>query len=285
MSVERIRTRDGLGLAVEHHQVAGARAKLTIVHGYLEHRGRYAPLVERLSEHGIECHLFDLRGHGESEGNPAHVPRFADYVDDLDRFTAAVRLRGGSAPMFLLGHSLGGLIALMYVRMHPDSYKAIAVSSPFLGPAFQVPWLQEMLASVGSVVAPELNVPSTLDPKWISRDRDVVAEYVNDPRVLSKTTPRWFIEIKAAQRELVAHASEITTPALFLVAEDDRIADHRVALDVFDRLGTPAADKELHTQAASYHEVFNEISSTREQVIRHLLSWLDERVALSRSAG
>lgn len=279
MPVERISTRDGLALAVEHYQLADARARLTIVHGYLEHRGRYAALVERLSAHGIECHLFDLRGHGESEGNPAHVPRFADYIDDVDRVSAAVRARGGSAPMFLLGHSLGGLIALAYVRAHPSSYEAVAVSSPFIGPAFQVPWVQEVLASVGSIVAPQLKVPSGLDASWISRDPDVVAKYVNDPRVMSKTTPRWFMEIKAAQRDLLENAGEITTPALFLLAEDDRIADHRVALEVFERLGTPAAEKQLRTQPASYHEVFNEIETTREQVIQDLLSWLDERLA------
>lgn len=275
MPVERVVTRDGLALAVEHHHLAGARARLAIVHGYLEHRGRYSALVERLAASGIECHLFDLRGHGDSEGKRAHVPRFADYIDDLHRVTASIRDRGGEGPLFLLGHSLGGLIALSYVRTYAQTYNAFAVSSPFLGPAFEISPFQQWLAKFGTIVLPQLHVASTLDPKWVSRDPQVVAAYANDPQVLEITTPRWFAEVKAAQRELVAHASEITTPALFLLAEGDRIADHRIAVDVYARLGTN--DKQLRTYAAAYHELFNEIASAREPAIADLISWLLSR--------
>jgi alpha-beta hydrolase superfamily lysophospholipase len=282
MAVERVQTHDGLSLVVEHCEVAGARARVVLVHGYAEHRGRYRQLVEQLGMRGIECHLFDLRGHGESDGPRGHVPRFEDYLDDLRRVAATVPLSGAKTPLFLFGHSLGALIALCFVRAHPNTFKAMAVSSPFLGPAFPVPAARLMLARVASLIAPAVNFESGLRPEWVSRDPEMVAAYAADPHVFRTTTPRWFTEVTAAQRELIAHASEITTPALFLVAGSDRIADHRLSLDLFEKLGTQEPLKRLRTYAESYHEIFNELPAARAEVTQDLFSWLEERT-LARS--
>lgn len=282
MSVERITTGDGGSLVVEHHDVAHARARLVLVHGYAEHRGRYRALVAQLVAHGVACHTFDLRGHGESDGVRGHVDRFGDYLDDLQRVIDTVPK--GDAPLLLLAHSLGSLIALCYVRKNRKTFDAFAVSSPFLGPAFEVPAARLLMAKTGSLMTPALRLESGLQPDWVSHDPAIVAAYRNDPFVFSTTTPRWFVEVSAAQRDLLAHANEIVTPALFLVAGSDRIADHRLALDLYKRLGTPDAQKELRLYPDLYHEVFNELPDARADVIRDLLSWLDQRLA-QRSAG
>lgn len=278
MSVERISTRDGRSLVVEHHDVADARARLVLVHGYAEHRARYRALLEQLTAHGIACHAFDLRGHGESDGTRGHVDRFEDYLDDLQRVIATVP--AANTPLLLLAHSLGALIALSYVRKHPRTFDAIAVSSPFLGPAFTVPAARRMLARVASVVTPTRRFESGLAPKWVSRDPEIVAAYAADPHVFRTTTPRWFVEVRAAQRDLIEHANEITTPALFQVAGSDRIADHRIAHELFARLGTPASRKELRAYPDLYHEVFNEIPEARAEVIGDLLAWIDAQLGL-----
>jgi alpha-beta hydrolase superfamily lysophospholipase len=284
MSVEHIHTHDGLSLAVERREVVDARARLVLVHGYAEHRRRYAALVDELAGSGIECHLFDLRGHGDSDGPRGHVERYADYLADLDRVAATVRPLGTTTPLFLLGHSLGALIALSYVRAHPGVFDALAVSSPFLGPAFPVPAARALLARAASLTTPAMRFDSGLQAAWVSRDPGVVAAYSADPKVFSTTTPRWFVEITAAQRELLEHADEIATPSLFLVAGSDRIADYRLTRDLFSRLGTPPSDKRLHEYPGLYHEVFNELPAARAEVIGDLLSWLEERLA-PRSAG
>jgi alpha-beta hydrolase superfamily lysophospholipase len=279
MTVERTQTHDGLSLVVEHCEVANARARLVLVHGYAEHRRRYAELVGRLEAHRIECHLFDLRGHGQSEGPRAHVSRFRDYVEDLDRVLTSVRARNAATPLLLLGHSLGGLITLDYIRTHPIACDAFAVSSPYLGAAFRVPRLKTIMARALSFLAPKLLLPNGLRPQWVSRDEEVVAAYSNDPLIFDKTTPRWYVEVTAAQQTLIAHAEDITTPALFLLAGSDRIADHKIALDVFARLGT--TDKRLRTYPDLYHELFNELAADREEVIGDLLAWLDATLARS----
>lgn len=282
MDPATISTRDGRTLAVAHHTPANARAQLVLVHGYAEHRGRYRALIERLTSIGISVHTFDLRGHGESEGARGHVDRFADYLDDLQRVIDTVPNDG--KPRILLAHSLGSLIALSYLRTHPTTFDAFAVSSPYLGPAFAVPAARVILAKTASLITPAMPFDSGLDPAWVSRDPEIVDAYRNDPHVFSTATPRWFTEVSAAQEELLAHANEIQTPALFLVAGSDRIADHRIALRFFEQLGS--SDKELREYPQLYHEVFNELPGPRETVIQDLLSWLERRIRIAaRSAG
>jgi len=262
-------TQDGLLLFVEHRPLPDPRARVLLVHGYAEHRRRYAELVQRLEAVNLECHLFDLRGHGQSEGPRGHVPRFADYLDDLHRVLATLPR---TLPLLLFGHSLGGLIALEYVRNHPHAVDALAVTSPYLGPAFRIPRTKAMLASLLSRLAPTLALPNGLDPRWVSRDPEVVRAYREDPLVFGTTTPRWFTEITAAQHTLFAHAPEIITPTAFLIAGSDRIADARIAPRLFERLRS--TDKQLIVYDALHHEVLNELRDVREIVIHDLISWL-----------
>ena len=271
---------DGTPIAFDDCVVAQPQAAVVLVHGYAEHRGRYRYVVERLNEAGISCYLFDLRGHGESGGRRGHVDRFELYLDDLSMI---VTRAGGStaAPLFLFGHSLGGLIALSYVRAHAAGLRAVAVSSPFLHPQFAVSPFDKMLTIVGSRLAPSLSVASGLDPNGISRDPNVVAAYVDDPLVFSNTTPRWFDEVSRAQRELAAHAAEITLPALFLVGGADPIASSAFTTTFFATLGS--ADKTFRPYEGLLHEVLNE--PERDLVIHDLQAWIAARASQPEAAS
>jgi len=262
---------DGIPLAVEDHELPSPRARVLIVHGYAEHRGRYAELTARLMAEGFECHLFDLRGHGGSGGALAHVAQFSDYLEDLALVVRHVRR--DARPLILVAHSLGGLIALAYVRRSGADVDALAVSSPYLRPAFRVPAVKKGMAAVASRVAPTMKFASGLDPQWLSHDERIVTAYATDPLVFRITTPRWFIEVERAQRELLDGAAEIRLPLLMQLGEEDRIADHRRSIEVFRRIGS--ADKTLVPYAGLRHEIYNELA--RDRVIDDLLAWLRSR--------
>jgi acylglycerol lipase len=264
-------TADGIALALYDENISSARARIVIVHGYAEYSGRYSDLVRRLAEHNFECHRFDLRGHGQSGGVPAHVSRFGLYVDDARAVVQHVQsLASSPGPLIILGHSLGGLIALELIRQYPNIGDAVAVSSPFLGPGFHIPLLRKVIARVASWIAPALRFRNEINPKAVSSDPEVVAAYASDPLIHRTTTPRWFTEVAKAQRLVLRHAAEIRSPLLMLLGTDDRIADHHLGKLLFDAVAS--SDKILKVYSGFRHEVFNE--SQRDRVISDLLDWL-----------
>ena len=272
----KIRTADGLELATEHHIVPASRGRVVIVHGYAAHKGRYGQLVETLVAAGYACHLLDLRGHGESGGPRGHVSRFAEYRTDLERFLEEVRaLDTAASPLLLLGHSLGGLIALDFVLHHPQVFDSLAVVSPFLAPALAIPFFKRTLLPLAANVLPKLAVQSGLDPKGLSHDVEVVSAYEADPKVFPTVTLGWFTAVQEAQEQVFAQAPAIVAPILVLIGGADPIADPERGRAFFARLGS--ASKRLMVYPGLFHEVLNELE--RAQVTSDLLAWLGERTA------
>ncbi|MFL6201333.1 MAG: alpha/beta hydrolase [Thermoanaerobaculia bacterium] len=265
-------TRDGLALSSCSYPCPAPRARVVLVHGYAEHMGRYAHVIEALNGAGFEVHAFDLRGHGRSEGVRGHVLRFQDYLDDLDLFLA--ELPQDALPLFLLGHSLGGLLSLRYVLDRPDAFVALAVSSPYLHIATDVHFLKEAVANAASHLAPTLLTKSPIEAKALSHDPAVVEAYIADPLIFKTFNARWFFEAREAQEEVLKRAGEVRLPVLMLIGSADPIAEPARSKEVFERLGS--ADKTLRIYDDFFHEVLNEVG--KERVIRDLVGWLGERV-------
>ena len=287
-----VEARDGLRLATWRYPARPVpRARVVLVHGYAEHAGRYTWVAATLGAAGYECHLFDLRGHGCSEGPRGHVARFADYVDDLGRIVEqAVRGAGRDAiespragepadpsrlPLFAVAHSLGGLIALECVRRRHGVFDALVAGSPFLAPALRLPRLVDKLASLVSRVLPSLTVTIPIRDSWLSHDAAVVNAYSHDPLVFDTLTLGWYREVRRVQEELFLRAGEVGLPVLLLLGDADRLADWRRSTAVFERLGS--ADKSLKVYPGFFHEVLNEVG--RERVLCDLLAWLDGHAA------
>ena len=270
-----VQTRDGLALAAWRYPARGrrSRARVVIVHGYAEHAGRYAWLREALVAAGCDCDLFDLRGHGRSGGSRGHVARFADYVDDLNRIVACAEAapRAASYPLFVIAHSLGGLVALEYVRLHPETIDGLVASSPFLAPAFRLPLLVDQLAALAARLVPLGTVKNRIEPAALSHEPSVAQAYSSDPLVFDTVTLGWWREVRRTQDELFEHASDIRLPVLFLLAQADRIADWQRAAAIFERLGS--TDKSLKMYPNFFHEVLNEVG--RDLVLHDLLTWVD----------
>lgn len=266
-----VRTRDGLSLSVEQHLLggdSGLRGRIVIVHGYAEHKGRYGHVVAALLDAGYECLLFDLRGHGRSDGPRGHVVRFADYRNDLAQIIETAPV--ARAPLIILGHSLGGLIALDFAEHRPGIATAVATSSPFLAPAFSVLTNAAWLAGY---LLPAVKVKNRLDPSWLSHDPKVVDAYRRDPLVFDTLTLGWWREVHQAQVETFARAHALEVPLLLMLGDADRIADPHRSRAFFQNV--PTAAKRLAVYAGFFHEVLNELD--RQRVIADLLAWLDDR--------
>ena len=266
---------DGLLLTRQAwHPEGEPAAVLAVVHGYGEHGGRYGGLAEDMTARGYAVHVYDLRGHGRSAGRRGHLGRFTDYLDDTAVFLTAVGDEQPGRPLYLLGHSLGGLIATAYVEDRPvDALDGLILSSPFLRLGMPVPPLKLGAARLLSIVAPAMNVGNTIDPTALSHDREVVRVYDTDPLNHHLATARWAAEVLAAQSAALSAAGGIRLPFLLLYGGADAVADPQAARELFARVAS--ADKTAQGYEGYFHEIFNETG--RAAVFADLATWLEAR--------
>jgi acylglycerol lipase len=246
------------------------RAVVLIVHGLGEHSGRYANVVDCLVPAGYALYGLDHVGHGKSEGDREYVERFEDYIEPLTTYYDMVKAWQPDKPMFLLGHSLGGLIAPLYLLDHQDDFRGAIFSGPLVKAGESVSPVAILMARVLSAVAPKAGV-APLDATGVSRDPAVVKAYVDDPLVFHGKTPaRTGAELLKAIDRVQAEAGRITLPFLTVQGSEDKLVDPGSAQVLYD--GASSEDKTIKIYKGLYHEVFNE--PEHEQVLQDVERWL-----------
>ena len=256
------------------HPAAEPKGTLVITHGFGEHSGRYLHLLAWLNQHGWSALAYDYRGHGRADGRRAYVDRYDDYLDDLGVALDLARERSPGSPLFLIGHSQGGLITATYAARRRPDVLGMALSGPAMGLSLPVPGWKDALGRAMSRWWPSLTIPTGLDPGLVSRDPDVVAAYRGDPLVLTKATARWYVEFITAQAAILELAPSCTLPTLLMQGTDDGLVSVEASRRFFDRLG--AADKTWQPYGGWYHEIFNE--PDKEQVFDALGDWLSQHL-------
>ncbi|MHB8085339.1 MAG: alpha/beta hydrolase, partial [Dehalococcoidia bacterium] len=188
------------------------KAIILAVHGLGEHISRYNNLVNNVVPIGYAVYGLDHYGHGKSEGQRVFVPRFQVYLDDLKTFYDVVKKDNPGLKIFLLGHSMGGLIATAYAVEHQQELAGLIVSAPAVLPGESITSSTITLAKVLSAIAPRLGVQA-LDSSTLSRDKAVVEAYDNDPLVYrGKITARLGSELFTAMSKLEQRMLAITLP-------------------------------------------------------------------------
>lgn len=253
------------------------KAVILFVHGLAEHSGRYSHVMEHFADQGFDCWGFDLRGHGQSPGLRVHVNRFDEFLTDLQAVHNMVRETCPGRPLFLIGHSQGGLIALRYTLAHPEDLAAVVVSSPFLGlhPDAKPNAALHAVAKVLSKIAPRLMLSKPPDPNLLSRDPKVGEAYLADPLTSRSVSARWFTEVMNAHRDTLTRAGGLNIATLVMQSGADRLADPAAT-----RAWVNAAPHNLVDYVewdGFYHEMFNEID--KESVFEHIEEWLRGRLS------
>jgi alpha-beta hydrolase superfamily lysophospholipase len=270
---ETVTAGDGLRLFMRRREIDGAKAEVVIAHGFGEHGGRYDSLTDYLVRHGFSTAVYDQRGHGLSDGLPGHVERFSEYDDDLARVISLARARAGHRAVFLIGHSMGGLIALRYAARNSDQIAGVVVSAPLIAVAVSVPVHKIMIARVGARMAPRLRLDNEINPAHLSRDPEVGRAYASDPLVNRKVSTKWFAEATRAMQEVGEWSSGITAPLLMMHGTEDRLASVDATKRLFGQVSSP--DKELVIYPGFYHELFNE--PEKQEVYERVTGWLEKR--------
>ncbi|MDP8255165.1 MAG: lysophospholipase [Candidatus Alcyoniella australis] len=268
---------DGLSLFVQQWVPQSPRAWVVLAHGLGEHSGRYNNVVDVLLPAGIAVAALDHRGHGRSEGQRAFVKRFDQFHDDLGQLISEVSIEAKGLPVFLAGHSLGGLIVLSYALARPEGLSGVVSSGAALKLAVEVPAVKRLLGNVTSKFIPKLSLNNELDPQSLSHDPAVVEAYIADPLVHPKITTRLFTEMVATMASTVERAGELTLPCLLMHGDADPICNPEGSRAFYD--GLTVEDRTLLRYEGFYHEIFNEIG--KEKPLNDMREWLLKRVGES----
>lgn len=252
-----------------------ARATVVLVHGYAEHCGRQGAVARTFLQESAAVYAYDQRGHGRSGGRRAYVDTFDQYLDDLDRVLAFVRARAPDGPLFLFGHSMGGLVVLKYVLERTPALDGLILSAPAIEVNPDLAPVVRRLAQVLGRLAPRL--PTVRSPEGaISRDPAVVEASKNDPLSYHGRIPaRTGAELLRAGTAVRSRLHEVSVPFLVLHGTADILARPAWSRRLYDRAA--ASDKTLKLYEGLYHETFHDVG--KEEVLRDLATWLRGRVA------
>lgn len=179
------------------------RALMVLVHGAGEHSGRYSHIGEVCMQNQIVMVAPDLRGFGQSEGPRGHVNHFKEYLDDLETLIRLFHVQYKSLPLFILGHSFGGLIVIRYGQIYPQQAKGIILSSPALGLGFRVPFTFKKMLDFISWISPDLSIEPFKWTNILRKFRQLkpffpeqpALEILKDPFSTNEYTPRWLTEL------------------------------------------------------------------------------------------
>jgi acylglycerol lipase len=247
------------------------RAVVVLAHGASEHSGRYAWTAEQLAARGYGVYALDHRGHGRSSGSRALIDRVENAVADIG--TVVERATHEHGRPFLLGHSMGGCLALAYATRRQETLAGLMLSAPLAVLEAASP-VERVAAHVLSAVVPKLGVYA-IDSSTVSRDPAVVRDYDADPlnfhgRLPARTVAELANEVARFPRTIPA----LTLPLLVMVGTGDELVPPAASGLVYELAGS--SDKTIERYDGLYHEILNE--PERDQVVADLTAWLDARV-------
>ena len=252
-----------------------AKRVLILQHGFGEHSDRYGNIIEKLKDDDFNIYALDSRGHGRSDGKRGHVDQFQYYIDDLADLVHIAREEQKINKVSLLGHSLGGVIALQYSLegFNQENLDALILSSP--GLKVKMDFEKEVKKFVGELVAsflPDTMIGANLDLNYLSHDKSVIDAYKKDKLTHGKVSFQMATNLFNLSKALYEKASHLHVPILIIHGEDDGIIDVNGSRDLFRHL--TVEKKFIKTYAGLYHELMNELPKDREMVLTDIVEFL-----------
>ena len=251
-----------------------ARAAIVFHHGFGEHGGFYERFGEEMAVRGFAFSAHDARGHGASPGQRGHVDSWDEFRDDLALHIERVAAEHPGLPLFLIGHSLGGLVVLDHAYRRSSGLSGVIALGPAVGAVGVPPWVMA-LGRMLSNLWPRFALDSRLERGNLSRDPEARRLFKEDPLYHTQGSARLTVEFEKTRAELIEHAAEIALPVLVLHGGADRIVFPEASRSFFDRLRV--GDRQRKEYPSAFHNLL--LETNREEVVADLTSWIDARIA------
>ena len=252
------------------------KAVLLLVHGLDAHSGRWRFLGEFLSERGVSSYALELKGFGETKGLRGHVDSFDIYFDDILRLYDIIRQENPGKKMFILGESMGALIAYLTAVRKPGYFGGLICLSPAIRSALPFSFFDYIRMVFDLIFNPRKQLNMPFDSKSITRD----AEYqkVMDADILEHrlATPKMLLNVLLAQAHLSFLKNKLKLPILFLIAGSDKLVNAKASKEFFESLG--AEDKQLIEYPGMFHSL--SIEYEKEKILEQVSNWVLKKSVL-----
>ena len=278
------RTHDQLKLHTKSTLAASNKATIVFVHGVGEHIGRYTEAFQAFSDQGYSCFGFDQRGFGRSEGERGHINSFTDYIEDLAKFIDEIVVRESQKPIFLLGHSMGSLVALTYALNYETKIQGLLIFSCPLELAGSLAKLSALLIKFWPAsILPNLQVPNFTDPLTLSDNTVNIQALSADPYAYNKVSINWLREFNLALSNIFSQVKQLNLPIVINHGDQDRIATLNGAKSLFAALG--AENKTMHVYYGLKHELLNHSPAERTKVLESNFNWLAQQMQKTKETS
>ncbi len=246
------------------------KAIIQIIHGFCEHSGRYANLIDHLVKENFTVFIHDHRGHGKSEGTRNHISTLSTFAEDAHILTEQILKKHPNIPLFLIGHSMGSFIAQRYAIKYQENLKGLILSgSGTSTPKF--PKILEIFAKIMVKIVPKLKGDAGINPENISSDLESVKDYKTDPLIDYKNgTIGMGVAMMNHYSEIKEDIGKIQIPVLMQKGSEDVMIIGENEL--FEDLKTE--DKKYLIYDNAKHEVYTEIKEIREKACADVTQWI-----------
>ena len=255
------------------------RGVVVIVHGFNSHSGQYLWTAEQFASNGLAVYALDLRGRGRSEGERYYADKMKDYTDDVQTLVTTAKSENPGLPVFLLGHSAGGVISCNYVLDHPSEVDGLICESF----AYELPVPDIVLSFLKglSYITHHTHIFS-LHNKDFSRDPAVVESMNDDILIKGESQPAQTAKVLIdGARRLTDEFVNITLPVLILHGTEDKATSPSGSQHFYEKAGS--TDKTLKLYEGHFHDLLNDVD--KEIVIADIQNWIDERIPAQQEAS
>lgn len=270
---EYLKTKDGNEIHYKVDKVENPKASILINHGFAEHLGRYDYVAKELNKNGYNVYRYDLRGHGKSGKIKGSIESYGEFVDDCKDMVDLIA-SSGKEEIYMLGHSMGGLVSFLYGIQYRDRLSGQILSGPAVGQLPSASGIKSTLFKIGNVFLKNTMIKNPVSQD-ICSDPEVVKDYMKDPQVLKEATLNFYVEFLVnGTSYALDHMEDYEYPCIIVQGEEDKIVPKSIAENLYKKISSE--DKELKIYKDLYHEILNEKS--KDIIIGDIIAWLDKRV-------